>query len=152
MAALIFHSFALTSRSLRGRGTCIDLLFYADNYLKSERLIKIASIHATTLLSSHLRKESRTNEVNRYSTYHVVNFSPSNNRALNKKHTFQGYSYSSTWACGQSWAVLGYAKTFTSTKRQDFLDTATGAAEQFIFALESIPAAVEEPQHGGRGR
>ncbi|KAJ6026846.1 unsaturated glucuronyl hydrolase [Penicillium canescens] len=89
MAALIFHSFALTSRSLRGRGTC--------------------DMAAATPTARRGR-------------------------------------------VGNPGAVLGYAKTFTSTKRQDFLDAATGAAEQFIFALESVPAAVEEPQHGGRGR
>ncbi|KAE8382654.1 Six-hairpin glycosidase-like protein [Aspergillus bertholletiae] len=127
----------------------LDLLFYAGNYLHSERLLSIASTHATTLLSTHLRVESGYNGDERYSTCHVVNFSPSNNGEVKQKLTAQGYSDSSTWARGQSWAILGYAQTYSWTKDRRFLDAAKGLADYFIERMESSPAIVEQE---GKGR
>ena len=135
--------------------TDLDLLFFAGNYLQCPRLLHIASTHAETLLSSHLRKESEfaKDRSTQYSTYHVVNFSPSNNGAVKNKLTAQGYSDSSTWARGQAWAILGYAETFANTKRREFLDAAIGLAEYFIFRMELAPEVVEELQHAtGRRR
>ncbi|KAE8314471.1 Six-hairpin glycosidase-like protein [Aspergillus transmontanensis] len=127
----------------------LDLLFYAGNYLHSERLLSIASTHATTLLSTHLRPESGLNGDKRYSTYHVVNFSPSNEGKVKQKLTAQGYSDNSTWARGQAWAIMGYAQTYSWTKKREFLDAAKGLADYFIQRMESSPAIVEQQ---GRGR
>lgn len=126
----------------------LDLLFYAGNYTRSSRLISIASVHASTLLASHLRKECVPNKGLCYSTYHAVNFSPSNSGAIKRKLTAQGYSDSSTWARGQAWAILGYAQTFSWTRERKFLDAAMGLAEYFIFRLESSPEVVEASGHG----
>ncbi|KAE8416023.1 Six-hairpin glycosidase-like protein [Aspergillus pseudocaelatus] len=127
----------------------LDLLFYAGSYLHSERLLSIASTHASTLLSTHLRPESGLKDGSCYSTYHVVNFSPSNEGKVRQKLTAQGYSDSSTWARGQAWAILGYAQTYSWTKKREFLDAAKGLAEYFIQRMESSPKIVEEE---GRGR
>ncbi|KAL4861139.1 hypothetical protein BDV12DRAFT_208320 [Aspergillus spectabilis] len=127
----------------------LDLLFYAGNYTQDSRLISIASTHATTLLGTHLRKESVPDRGPCYSTYHAVNFSPSGGGTVKRKFTAQGYSDSSTWARGQSWAILGYAQTFFWTKNRNFLDAAIGLANYFIFRLESSPNVVNEE---GRGR
>ncbi|KNG89014.1 hypothetical protein ANOM_002400 [Aspergillus nomiae NRRL 13137] len=127
----------------------LDLLFYAGNYLHSERLLSIASTHATTLLSTHLRLESGPSGEKRYSTYHVVNFAPSKEGNVKQKLTAQGYSDTSTWARGQAWAILGYAQTYTWTKNVEFLDAAKGLADYFIQRLESSPPVVEQE---GRGR
>ncbi|OGM50921.1 glucuronyl hydrolase [Aspergillus bombycis] len=127
----------------------LDLLFYAANYLRSERLLSIASTHATTLLSTHLRVESGSSGDKRYSTYHVVNFAPSDEGNVKQKLTAQGYSDTSTWARGQAWAILGYAQTYSWTKRREFLDAAKGLADYFIQRMESSPAVVEQE---GRGR
>jgi hypothetical protein len=127
----------------------LDLLFYAGNYSQNSRLTSIASTHATTLLGTHLREESVPGRGPCYSTYHAVNFSPSGGGAVKRKLTAQGYSDSSTWARGQSWAILGYAQTFFWTKSRKFLDAAMGLADYFIFRLESAPNVVDEE---GRGR
>jgi hypothetical protein len=127
----------------------LDLLFYAGNYTQDSRLISIASTHATTLLGTHLREESVPGRGKCYSTYHAVNFSPTGDGAVKRKLTAQGYSDSSTWARGQSWAILGYAQTFFWTKDRKFLDAAMGLANYFIFRLESAPRVVDEE---GRGR
>jgi hypothetical protein len=127
----------------------LDLLFYAGNYTHNYRFLSIACTHATTLLSTHLRKECVPGKAHAYSTYHAVNFSPSNDGAVKRKLTAQGYSDSSTWARGQSWAILGYAQTFVWTKDRKFLDAAMGLADYFVFRLESSPNVVDEE---GRGR
>lgn len=130
----------------------LDLLYYASDYLQDSRLRTIATTHATTLLSSHLRKESgESNGVDHYSSYHVVNFCPSNNGLVKKKLTAQGYSDTSTWARGQAWGILGYAQTFSHTKRREFLDASMGLAEYFISALELAPAVVVEQSQQGAG-
>lgn len=79
----------------------------------------------------------------------MVNFSPSNEGKVRQKLTAQGYSDSSTWARGQAWAILGYAQTYSWTKKREFLDASKGLAEYFIQRMESSPAIVEQQ---GRGR
>ncbi|KAJ5960408.1 Six-hairpin glycosidase-like protein [Penicillium vulpinum] len=126
----------------------LDLLFYAGNYTRNPHLISIATTHATTLLTSHLRKEPISSNASLYSTYHGVNFSPQKG-TVKRKFTAQGYADESTWARGQAWAILGYAQTYSWTKKQEFLDAAKGLADYFIYRLETAPKIVEE---GGCGR
>lgn len=115
----------------------LDLLFYAGHYTRSPRLLSIASTHATTVLSTHLRRESMSGKGRvGYSTYHAVNLSPPNHGAVKRKLTAQGYSDDSTWARGQAWAILGYAQTYSWTKEPKFLEAAMGLADYFIFRLE----------------
>ncbi|KAJ5377849.1 Six-hairpin glycosidase-like protein [Penicillium cataractarum] len=126
----------------------LDLLFYAGNYTRSSRLVSIASTHATTLLSTHLRKEIVPNKGTYYSTYHAANFSPAKNGAVKRKLTAQGYSDSSTWARGQAWAILGYAQTYSWTKKRKFLDAAMGLADYFTYRVESSAKVVEAGGYG----
>ncbi|KAJ5692989.1 Six-hairpin glycosidase-like protein [Penicillium macrosclerotiorum] len=126
----------------------LDLLFYAANYTRSTRLLSIGKTHATTLLTTHLRKESVPNRETCYSTYHAVNFCPANKGHLKRKFTAQGYSDNSTWARGQAWAILGYAQTFSWTKQEVFLQTAMGLADYFIYRMELSPKVIEASGHG----
>ncbi|KAJ5303078.1 Six-hairpin glycosidase-like protein, partial [Penicillium atrosanguineum] len=126
----------------------LDLLFYAGTYTGNSRLLDIATTHATTLLHTHLRKESTQNGATCFSTYHGVNFSPETGSVKNS-FTAQGYADSSTWARGQAWAILGYAQTFSWTKEGKFLDAAKGLAEYFIHRLESATGVIEK---NGLGR
>lgn len=77
-----------------------------------------------------------------------MNFSPTNNGAVKRKLTAQGYSDSSTWARGQAWAILGYAQTYSWTKERKFLNAAIGLAEYFIYRLESADKVVEGEGYG----
>lgn len=122
----------------------LDLLFYAGNYKRSPRLIEIASKHAETLLSTHLRIESVEPGKRMFSTYHAANLSPRDNGKVKRKLTAQGYDDNSTWARGQAWAILGYAQTFAWTRDPSFLEAALGLADFFIYRLESSPNVVEE--------
>ncbi|KAL2222979.1 Six-hairpin glycosidase-like protein [Thermoascus aurantiacus ATCC 26904] len=119
----------------------LDLLYYASAHLSDPTLAEIATGHARTLLSTHLRPEPASNpgeaghkyKGRMYSTCHVANFSPVTG-ALKRRLTGQGYSATSTWARGQAWGILGYAQVFAWTKD-----------DYFLWRLETSPACVEVP-------
>ncbi|TDZ15922.1 Unsaturated chondroitin disaccharide hydrolase [Colletotrichum orbiculare MAFF 240422] len=128
----------------------LDLLYYAAAHTGDSSLADMATTHARTLLRTHLRPESvkpLAEDAYRgrlYSTCHVANIDPATGE-LKWRWTAQGYANSSTWARGQSWAVLGYAQTYLWTKDRVFLDAACGAAEYFLYRLDTAPACVGVP-------
>ncbi|KAF4974594.1 hypothetical protein FZEAL_8521 [Fusarium zealandicum] len=123
----------------------LDLLFYAAAQTDNPVLAHIAERHARTLLRSHLRPEYNMKRDGfdgvLYSSGHVVNFSSTGE--IDERLTAQGYSATSTWSRGQAWAILGYAQTYTWTKKAEFLDAACGLAEYFLLKMETAPACVE---------
>lgn len=126
----------------------LDLLYYAAAHSGETHLAEMATTHARTLLSTHLRPEAvRTRAKNGYggrlySTFHVANLDPATGR-VRQQLTAQGYADGSTWARGQAWAVLGYAQTYIWTRDADFLSAACGVAEYFLHRLETSPDCVE---------
>ncbi|KAL6912497.1 hypothetical protein FSST1_010257 [Fusarium sambucinum] len=126
----------------------LDLLFYAAAQTGEQRLADIAATHATTLLKTHLRPEGAKSLVKDgysgqlYSTCHVANITPQTG-GLKWRWTAQGYANDSTWSRGQAWAILGYTQSYNWTKDESFLDAACGAAEYFMYRLETSPSCVE---------
>ncbi|KAF6803301.1 unsaturated glucuronyl hydrolase [Colletotrichum sojae] len=134
----------------------LDLLFYASSHSGDASLADIATAHARTLLRTHLRPEPGAKTLNRdgyagmlYSTCHVANLDPATGELMWRR-TAQGYADGSTWARGQAWAILGYAQTYRWTGGRDFLEAACGAAEYFLYRLETSPSCVEVPISPGR--
>ncbi|KAH0284547.1 Six-hairpin glycosidase [Aureobasidium namibiae CBS 147.97] len=122
----------------------LDLLFYAAAHTGQKELADAAMTHAKTLINTLLRPEGKTKEGrSMYSTFHVANFDPRDG-TIKQKMTGQGYNASSTWARGQSWAILGYSQTYMWTKDPEFLDAACGVAEYFWHRLLASPACVEQ--------
>lgn len=135
----------------------LDLLYYASAHSGERRLAEIATAHARTVLTTHLRPEgpplancperATTGVRPRYtgqlfSTCHVANLDPRTGK-LQRRATAQGYADDSTWARGQAWAILGYAQTYMWTGQREFLDAACGCAEYFLQRLETAPALVD---------
>lgn len=139
----------------------LDLLFYASEHLSDPQFADMATAHAKTVMRSHLRTErapgriDKTYQLPLYSHCHVVNFDPKSGQ-VKERRTAQGYKAESTWARGQAWGIFGYAQTYQWTKDEEFLLTACGMAEYFIWRLETAPACVEQPvpsqQHATAGR
>ena len=94
---------------------------------QDERLIKIATQHADTIIHEILRPD--------YSSYHLVNFSPRNGKPQ-AKMTNQGHTDDSTWSRGQAWSIMGFAQTYTWTKDIRFLHTAIECAKYFLRRCE----------------
>ena len=139
----------------------LDLLYYAAAHSGERRLADIATAHARTVLTTHLRPEGPAPATtpagaaggSRYagqlfSTCHVANLDPRTGKQR-RRATAQGYADGSTWARGQAWALLGYAQAYMWTGRREFLDAACGCAEYFLQRLDTAPACVDVVLGGG---
>lgn len=127
--------------SAPGSSSSTDFLVIIDNLMNLETLLQayhltdnhtfydVAVAHADTTLKNHFRSD--------WGSWHVVNYD-SKTGAVKKKYTAQGYSDSSTWSRGESWAIYGYAKMFQYTYDQKYLNAARNIAGYF---LRRAPAA-----------
>lgn len=100
---------------------------YQDNYLRT-----VAITHANTTLRNHIRQDG--------SSFHLVDYDPLSGEIL-KKQTVQGYSDSSKWARGQSWALYGFTMMYRMTQSQRYLRQAEKIADLLIPLLpdDGIP-------------
>lgn len=129
----------------------LELLYYAAGLTGDDTLAAAATSHADAVMRSIFRDKSKNGEVKGaplYSTFHVANFSPVTG-ALKERRTAQGYARDSTWARGQAWGILGFARTFLRTGAPRFARAAAGLANYFLLHLDTAPACVEVP--GCRG-
>jgi len=93
----------------------MELLFEASK-ISGDDAYRLAAIdHSKTTMKNHFRADN--------SSYHVVDYDPSNGAVL-EKVTHQGISAESAWARGQAWGLYGYTVCFRETKDQTFLDQA----------------------------
>jgi rhamnogalacturonyl hydrolase YesR len=95
-----------------------------------KRFEEIAVSHADKTLQNHFRPDS--------SSYHVVDYDPSNGKVIAKK-THQGASDDSAWARGQAWGLYGYTMMFREAKNPAYLAQAVKIAE-FVLKHPRLPA------------
>lgn len=93
----------------------LELLFWASKNGGSKSLYDIAVKHAETTMNNHFRPD--------YTSYHVVVYDTATGKKI-KGITHQGFSDSSMWARGQSWAIYGYTMSYRESKKPEFLDFA----------------------------
>jgi unsaturated chondroitin disaccharide hydrolase len=79
--------------------------------------------HAQTTMLNHFRSD--------YTSYHVVVYDTATGKKI-KGITHQGYSDSSMWARGQSWAIYGYTMVYRETKDTQFLDFAQKVTDVYL--------------------
>ncbi|MCM1066867.1 MAG: glycoside hydrolase family 88 protein [Muribaculaceae bacterium] len=104
----------------------LELLFWAARNGGDHRLYDIAVKHAETTMEHHFRPD--------YSCYHVAVYDPESGDFL-RGVTHQGYSDSSMWARGQSWAIYGYTMVYRETKDPRFLDFACKVTDVYLKRL-----------------
>jgi unsaturated chondroitin disaccharide hydrolase len=107
----------------------LEMLFWASKYSSDPGFYKIAVSHAETTLKNHFRPD--------FSSYHVVNYDTASGKVI-WKHTAQGYSDSSLWARGQSWALYGFIVMYRETKDKRYLDQAMHIADLLI-SYQTMP-------------
>lgn len=93
----------------------LELLFWATEASGDSTYYKIAVAHANTTMKNHIRKD--------FSTWHVVNYDSVTGKVISKV-THQGYSDSSCWSRGESWALYGFTMCYRYTKDQKYLKLA----------------------------
>jgi unsaturated chondroitin disaccharide hydrolase len=101
----------------------LELLFWAAKNGGSKRLHDIAVSHASTTMKNHFRPD--------YTSYHVVIYDTATGKKV-KGVTHQGYSDSSMWARGQSWAIYGFTMVYRETNDPVFLDFAQKVADVYL--------------------
>lgn len=104
----------------------LELLFWAAKESGNKHLYDIAVSHAQTTLKNHFRSD--------YSSYHVVVYDTATGMKI-KGITHQGYSDSSMWARGQSWAIYGYTMVYRQTGNETFLDFAQKVTDVYLSRL-----------------
>ncbi|HEX6426868.1 MAG TPA: glycoside hydrolase family 88 protein [Niastella sp.] len=106
----------------------LELLFWAAKNGGNAALYNIAVKHAETTMQNHFRPN--------YTSYHVVVYDTATGKKI-KGITHQGYSDSSMWARGQSWAIYGFTMVYRETKDPRFLDFAQKVTDVY---LKDLPA------------
>lgn len=101
----------------------LELLFEASKLTGDDAYKQIAIKHANTTLKNHFRKDN--------SCFHVIGYDTLSGK-VKSKNTHQGYSDSSSWARGQSWAVYGFTMAYRYTKDKAYLKQAEATAKFFI--------------------
>lgn len=110
----------------------LELLFWASKNGGGQRPYDMAVSHAETTMKNHFRPD--------FTSYHVVIYDTASGKKV-KAITHQGYSDSSMWARGQSWAIYGYTMCYRETKRPEFLDFAQKVTDVYLqrLPLDLIP-------------
>ena len=110
----------------------LELLFWASQEndelrIKNDELFDIAVRHAETTMKNHFRPDG--------SCYHVAVYDTLDGHFI-KGVTHQGYSDSSLWSRGQSWAIYGYTMVYRYTRDQRFLDHAQKVTDIYLKRLK----------------
>ncbi|GAA0606088.1 glycoside hydrolase family 88 protein [Kutzneria viridogrisea] len=106
----------------------LDLLCFASQATGDRKYVDIAVAHAQTTAAHLVRPDG--------STCHVFDFDPATGAPIGQ-NTVQGYSPTSCWSRGQSWAIYGYTRMHHRTGRAEFLSTAREVAD---WALDHLDA------------
>lgn len=101
----------------------LELLFEATKVSGDEKFKNIAIYHANTTLKNHFRQDN--------SCYHVLDYDTISGK-VKSKITHQGFSDSSSWARGQSWAIYGFTMCYRYTKDLAYLKQAEASANYFM--------------------
>ncbi|THU39683.1 glucuronyl hydrolase [Niastella caeni] len=101
----------------------LELLFWAAKTGGDNNLYNIAVKHAETTMQNHFRPD--------YTSYHVVVYDTATGKKI-KGVTHQGYSDSSMWARGQSWAIYGFTMVYRETKDERFLNFAQKVTDVYL--------------------
>lgn len=104
----------------------LELLFWASKNGGSKHLYDIAVSHAITTMHNHFRPD--------YANYHVVVYDTVTGKKI-KGVTHQGYSDSSMWARGQSWAIYGFTMCYRETRDTQFLSFAQKVTDVYLQRL-----------------
>lgn len=108
----------------------LEFLMWASRESKDTQFRTIATSHADLTLKNHFRPDG--------SSFHVVDYNPTNGAVLARK-THQGAADSSAWARGQAWGLYGYTMMFRETGNPVYFTQATNIA-RFILNHPRLPA------------
>ena len=101
----------------------LPLLYWASDELCDDRFKRIGMKHADMACIQHIREDGSIN--------HIVEHSREKCELV-KVHAGQGYSETSCWTRGLSWAVYGTILSYIHTGKKEYLDAAIKTADYYI--------------------
>ena len=107
----------------------LEFLLWAAREGKTDRYREIAVSHANHTLKHHFRPDG--------SSYHVVDYNPTNGAVLARR-THQGAADDSAWARGQAWGLYGYTMLYRETSDPAYLAQAAKIAN-FLLHHPRLP-------------
>jgi unsaturated chondroitin disaccharide hydrolase len=100
----------------------VPLLIWAAEHTKRPELAELACNLADTILKHHVREDG--------SIYHLVRWDLDTFEIV-ERTTHQGFSSETCWSRGLSWALHGFAKMYSCTGKQHYLDASEKLAAYF---------------------
>lgn len=107
----------------------LPLLYWASRETGDDRFYNIAVAQADMTMRDHIREDRTVN--------HVVVHNPLTGEKICAR-AGQGYSETSAWSRGQSWALYGFILSYIHTKDERYLKTAKDVADYFIEQTEKF--------------
>lgn len=104
----------------------LEMLFWAARNGGNPYFYDIAVKHAETTMNNHFRPDG--------TCFHVAVYDLDTGK-FKRGCTHQGYSDSSVWVRGQSWAIYGYTVVYRETKDKRFLDFAEKVTDAYLARL-----------------
>lgn len=106
----------------------IPLLYWASKEVNDPRFARVAMRHADMCMRDHVRADGAVN--------HIVIHDTEKADTMLAVKAGQGYSETSCWSRGASWALYGFVLSYIHTKAERYLETAKKVAEYFIKETE----------------
>ena len=106
----------------------IPILYWASKEIGDTRFAKVAMRHADMSMRDHVRADGSVN--------HIVMHDTNKPNTVLGVRAGQGYSETSCWSRGASWALYGFTLSYIHTKEDRYLQTAKKVAEYFIKETE----------------
>jgi hypothetical protein len=108
----------------------LEILYKAWRWNNNVEYYKIANKHALNTMEKHFRPD--------FSSFQVVDYDLDSFQPK-YRGSFQGFSDSTAWARGQSWALYGFVLAFRETKDRVYLDQSIRIAS-YILSHPNFPA------------
>ena len=107
----------------------LEFFMWAARITGDDKFKEMSLSHSDKTIEHHFRPD--------FSTYHVVSYDTITGQP-HKKQTNQGFSDSSAWARGQTWALYGYTVMYRETANPVYLEQAKGVAK-FLMNHPNMP-------------
>lgn len=111
----------------------LPLLYWASEETGYSRYRFIAEAHAGKTAENVIRPDG--------SAIHIIEYDLNTGEVV-RTYGGQGYGIGSSWSRGQSWAIYGFALSYSHTRKEQYLDIAKKVAHYFSSCIQDsyIPA------------
>ncbi len=107
----------------------LELLYFGAKNGGDPKWGTYATNHAIRTATDHIRPDG--------STFHMVTYNEKTGDVIRKRSFYTGLADSTTWACGQAWALYGMTMAYRESKNDTLLKAAQKMADWYLKNLPS---------------